>query len=89
MERREEGPYRRKDFSTLKIEAIRSSETSVYFTGSTRRHIPEDGILHSHRCENLKSCIHTPSSNWLITIAIKWRAKCKFDTNAILLLYVI
>jgi hypothetical protein len=21
----------------------------------TRRHIPEDGILHSHRCENLKS----------------------------------
>jgi hypothetical protein len=24
---------------------------------STRRHIPEDGILHSHRCENLKSHI--------------------------------
>jgi hypothetical protein len=33
------------DFSTLKMEAIRSSETSVHFTGSTRRHIPEDGIL--------------------------------------------
>jgi hypothetical protein len=30
--------------STLKMEAIRSSETSVY-TISTRRHIPEDGIL--------------------------------------------
>jgi hypothetical protein len=30
------------------------SETSVY-TGSTRRHIPEDGILHSHLRENLKS----------------------------------
>jgi hypothetical protein len=29
------------DFSTLKIEAIRSSETSVH-TRSTRRHIPED-----------------------------------------------
>jgi hypothetical protein len=32
------------DFSTLKIEAIRSSETSVH-TRSTRRHIPENGIL--------------------------------------------
>jgi hypothetical protein len=42
------------DFSTLKMEAIRSSETSVH-TRSTRRHIPEDGILHSHRRENLKS----------------------------------
>jgi hypothetical protein len=27
------------------MEAIRSSETSVQFTRSTRRHIPEDGIL--------------------------------------------
>jgi hypothetical protein len=42
------------DFSTLKMEARLSSETSVH-TRSTRRHIPEDGILHSHRCENLKS----------------------------------
>jgi hypothetical protein len=32
------------DFSSLKMEAIRSSETSVY-TRSTRRHIPENGIL--------------------------------------------
>jgi hypothetical protein len=30
-----------------------SSETSVYII-STRRHIPEDGILHSHRRDNLK-----------------------------------
>jgi hypothetical protein len=44
------------DFSTLKMEAIRSSETSVH-TRSTRRQIPEDGILHSHRRENLKSYI--------------------------------
>jgi hypothetical protein len=42
------------DFSTPKMEAIRSSETSVH-TRSTGRHIPEDGILHSHCCENLKS----------------------------------
>jgi hypothetical protein len=42
------------DFSTLKMEAIRSSETSVH-TRSTRRYIPEDGILHSRRRENLKS----------------------------------
>jgi hypothetical protein len=42
------------DFSTLKMEAIRSSETSVH-TRSTLRYIPEDGILHSHRCEDLKS----------------------------------
>jgi hypothetical protein len=32
------------DFSTLKMEAIRSSETSAHIR-STRRHIPEDGIL--------------------------------------------
>jgi hypothetical protein len=44
------------DFSALKMEAIRFSETSVH-TGSTQRHIPEDGILHSHRCENLKSYV--------------------------------
>jgi hypothetical protein len=44
------------DFCTLKMEAIRSSETSVD-TRSTRRHIPENGILHSHRRENLKSYI--------------------------------
>jgi hypothetical protein len=42
------------NFSTLKIEVILSSETSVH-TRSKRRHIPEDGILHSHRRENLKS----------------------------------
>jgi hypothetical protein len=32
-----------------------SSETSVHFTVSTRRHIQEDGILNSHRCVNLKA----------------------------------
>jgi hypothetical protein len=43
------------DFSTLKMEAIRFSETSVQSTRCTRRHITEDGILHSHRRENFKS----------------------------------
>jgi hypothetical protein len=41
--------------STLKMEAICSSETSVSSQQTTRRHIPEDDTLHNHRCENLKS----------------------------------
>jgi hypothetical protein len=43
--------------STLKIETIRSSETSGATQRTTRRHIPEDDTLHNHRCENLKSYI--------------------------------
>jgi hypothetical protein len=40
--------------STQKMEVISSSESSVLIS-STLRHIPEDGILHSHRRETLKS----------------------------------
>jgi hypothetical protein len=46
------------DFSsTLKMEAICSSETSVATQRTTRPHIPEDDTLHNHGCENLKSYI--------------------------------
>jgi hypothetical protein len=41
-------------YSTLKMEAMCSSETSVNFYQATRHRIPEDTSVHSHRCENLK-----------------------------------
>jgi hypothetical protein len=47
---------------TLMKEALSSSETSV-LTIATRRNIPEDTILHSHRREYLKSYI--PLAAWV------------------------
>jgi hypothetical protein len=49
------------------VRAPRSSETSV-LTRATRRHISEEGILHSHRRENLKSYSAAPSSLILFTL---------------------
>jgi hypothetical protein len=46
--------YSRGIFCTLKMESARFSEPSV-LTRPTRRHVPKDGNLHSHLCENLKS----------------------------------
>jgi hypothetical protein len=42
-------------FIVLMMEAARTSETLVNFYQTTRRYNPEDGRLHTHRCENLKS----------------------------------
>jgi hypothetical protein len=44
------------DFSTLKMEALRFSETSVY-SRSTRRHIPEDGILQDTEAIHFKQAL--------------------------------
>jgi hypothetical protein len=45
------------------MEATRSSETAV-LTRPTRRHVPGDGIIHSHRCENLKSYKYASRFQW-------------------------
>jgi hypothetical protein len=37
------------------MEAVHTSETSVYFNETTRRYIPEGFRLHTRRRENLKS----------------------------------
>jgi hypothetical protein len=63
------------NFSTLKMEVIPASEASVY-TRSTWRHIPEDGILHRHRRENLKS--------YIITVNDEVHHQTWFWANAIL-----
>jgi hypothetical protein len=43
-------------FFTLMMGVLSSFEMSA-LTRATRRHIPEDGILYSHRRENLESYI--------------------------------
>jgi hypothetical protein len=53
--------------STLMMQAIRSSETSV-LTRATWNHIPEDCILYSHLPENLKFYRETgPTSETLFS----------------------
>jgi hypothetical protein len=49
--------------STLMLEALRSSET-LALTRATRHNNPEDGILHNHHTEDLKS--HIALNGWVI-----------------------
>jgi hypothetical protein len=51
---------------TLMKEVLRSSETSV-LTRATRRNIPEDAILHSHRRETPKSLFNFLATNPFLT----------------------
>jgi hypothetical protein len=51
--------------STLMIKTLCTPESSV-LTRTTRRHIPEDGILHSHRFENLKPYMSLTNINFLL-----------------------
>jgi hypothetical protein len=72
------------------MEAICSSETSFDFQRTTRRYIQEDGTLHNHRCENLKSYylltnmqkirvrnidVMSPKCN-VAEMCIKWHINC-------------
>jgi hypothetical protein len=49
---------------------IRASDTSG-LTRDTRRHIPKDGILLSHRCENLKSVLRLYNSHSVLRTVAK------------------
>jgi hypothetical protein len=57
------------------MEALRSSETWV-LTRATRLNIPEDGILHRHRRENLKSYIAL--TGW----ALYWRRNVSCEVRS-------
>jgi hypothetical protein len=62
------------DLSASIIRVTRSSSETSVFTSVTRRNIPEDAILHSHRRENLKSyTVQRLATGW-ITEGSQFRA---------------
>jgi hypothetical protein len=60
-------------FSTLKMEIMPSSETSV-LTRATWQNIPKDGILHGRRRKNPKIL---QSINWLGSVAETYCVSCE------------
>jgi hypothetical protein len=48
------------------MEAVRTSETSVYFSETTQRYIPESCYIHTRRCENLESHSLNMSENRML-----------------------
>jgi hypothetical protein len=63
--------------STLKMEAICSSEMSVDFQRTTRRYIREGRTLHNHRCENHKSYKHRDCTKNAVLVRKLGGAKVK------------
>jgi hypothetical protein len=76
---------------TLKMEAICYSETSVDSRQTARRFMPEDGTLHNHRCENLRSYIRNLCSSFkerdhilewdqlFLNLFMLWRVETKYQ----------
>jgi uncharacterized integral membrane protein len=63
----------------LMIQELSSSETSV-LTRTTRRNIPDDAILHSHRRENLKSKNTVLIYGVIFIMMLFLFSKCNIDT---------